>query len=429
MVTKRKGIISLVVLMSILLLIAANSLVFAGGEQEAADDGTFTAETKIIGIVEPRSGVYAEIGELGIKGVELALDEYNAQGGVLGSKLEYVAEDTQSKPNIGAQKARKLITEKGAVMLVGEVSSSCAAAMGAVAQEMGVIYMASGANSNIITGSDAQRVMFRADLSNWQSNRAMAKYLVETEGKNWYFLTSDYTWGHTAYQVASEILKESGGTEIANDLVPFGTNDYSSYLIKIQKAKPDVLYCSVGGTDGINFFKQFAGFGLRGTMQVSGAIINDSDAWTLGPGVMTGVWPHVWAYNVDTPESKAFTEKFEAKYGTPPENESWQDYISTVAYLEAVKRAGTWDHEQVIKELEGTKFNAMKGNDVYFRDWDHQLIQQVYIVKALDEWPSEYDWCEIVAEVPAPGEDLESIACTKDENPVRLQEKTKLSFE
>jgi len=53
-----------------------------------------------------------------------------------------------------------------------------------------------------------------------------------------------------------------------------------------------VLYLSIGGTDLINFFKQFAGFGLKGTMQISGAIMNDSDAWTLGPGVMTGVWPN-----------------------------------------------------------------------------------------------------------------------------------------
>ena len=420
------------VVLALVLLITVNVGVFAGGEKDTAageEESIFTADPKIIGIVEPRSGVYAEIGEYGIKGVELALEEYNAMGGVLGSELKYIAEDTQSKANIGSQKARKLITENDAVMLVGEVSSSCAAAMGAVAQELGVIYMASGPNSNIITSSNAQRVMFRTDLSNWQSNRAMANYLIETEGKRWYFLTSDYTWGHTAYEVASQILEEKGGTEIANDLVPFGTNDYSSYLIKIQEAKPDVLYVAVGGTDLINFFKQFVGFGLKGKMQVSGAIFNDSDAWTLGPGIVSGVWPKVWAYNVDTPESKAFTERFMERYGVPPENESWQDYISTVAYLEAVKRAGTWDFEQVIKELEGYEFDGMKGRDIYYRERDHQLIQQVYIVEAQDEWPNDWDWCKIIAEVPAPSEELESIASTTADNPLNLQEQQPLSFE
>ncbi len=390
----------------------------------------FTAPQKVIGVVEPRSGVYAEIGEYGIKGVQLALDQYNAKGGVLGSELVLVAEDTQSVVNVGAQKARKLITERGAVMLVGEVSSAVAAAMGAVAAEFNVIYMAAGANSNNITNEDAKRVMFRTDLSNWQSNNAMANYLLKNYGKRWYFLTSDYTWGHTAYNVAAKILKENGGTQLANDLVPFGTSDYSAYLLKIRQAKPDVLYMSIGGTDLINFFKQFAGFGLKGTMQVSGAIMNDSDAWTLGPGVMTGVWPKVWAYNVDTPASKAFTQAFIAKYGVYPENESWQDYISTVAYIEAVKRAGTWNYEQVIKQLEDYKFDGLKSRPVYFRARDHQLIQEVYIVKARDgAWPNKQDWGEIVAVYPGPDVPLDSIESTMAENPMVLQNKYPLSID
>jgi len=390
----------------------------------------FTAPQKVIGVVEPRSGVYAEIGEYGIKGVQLALDQYNAKGGVLGSELVLVAEDTQSVVNVGAQKARKLITERGAVMLVGEVSSAVAAAMGAVAAEFNVIFMAAGANSNNITNEDAKRVMFRADLSNWQSNNAMANYLLKNYGKRWYFLTSDYTWGHTAYNVAAKILKENGGTHLANDLVPFGTSDYSAYLLKIRQAKPDVLYLSIGGTDLINFFKQFAGFGLKGTMQVSGAIMNDSDAWTLGPGVMTGVWPKVWAYNVDTQGSKAFTQAFIAKYGVYPENESWQDYISTVAYLEAVKRAGTWNYEQVIKQLEDYQFDGLKNRPIYFRARDHQLIQEVYIVKARDgAWPNKQDWGEIVAIYPGPGVPLDSIESTMEENPMVLQKKYPLSID
>jgi branched-chain amino acid transport system substrate-binding protein len=390
----------------------------------------FTAPQKVIGVVEPRSGVYAEIGEYGIKGVQLALDQYNAKGGVLGSELVLVAEDTQSVVNVGAQKARKLITERGAVMLVGEVSSAVAAAMGAVASELNVIYMAAGANSNNITNEDAKRVMFRTDLSNFQSNNAMSNYLLKNYGKKWYFLTSDYTWGHTAYNVAARILKENGGTQLANDLVPFGTSDYSSYLLKIRQAKPDVLYLSIGGTDLINFFKQFAGFGLKGTMQVSGAIMNDSDAWTLGPGVMTGVWPKVWAYNVDTPGSKAFTQAFIAKYGVYPENESWQDYISTVAYLEAVKRANTWDYQQVIKQLEGYEFDGLKGRPVYYRARDHQLIQEVYIVKARDgAWPNKQDWGEIIAIYPGKDVPLESLESTMAENPMILQNKYPLSID
>lgn len=390
----------------------------------------FTAAQKVIGVVEPRSGVYAEIGEYGIKGVQLALDQYNAKGGMLGSELVLVAEDTQSVVNVGAQKARKLITERGAVMLVGEVSSAVAAAMGAVASELNVIYMAAGANSNNITNEDAKRVMFRTDLSNFQSNNAMSSYLLKNYGKKWYFLTSDYTWGHTAYNVAAKILKENGGTQLANDLVPFGTSDYSAYLLKIRQAKPDVLYLSIGGTDLINFFKQFAGFGLKGTMQVSGAIMNDSDAWTLGPGVMTGVWPKVWAYNVDTAGSKAFTQAFIAKYGVYPENESWQDYISTVAYLEAVKRAGTWDYQQVIQKLEGYEFDGLKSRPVYYRTRDHQLIQEVYIVKAREgSWPNKQDWGEIVAIYPGKDVALESIESTMAENPMILQNKYPLSID
>ncbi|HWP67888.1 MAG TPA: ABC transporter substrate-binding protein, partial [Rectinemataceae bacterium] len=138
----------------------------------------------------------------------------------------------------------------------------------------------------------------------------------------------------------------------------------------------------------------------------------------------------VWSYNVNTPGSKEFTEKFIAKYGVYPENESWQDYIATVAYLEAVKRAGTWDYEQVIKQLEGNKFDGLKASDVYFRTRDHQLIQPVYIVKARDgAWPNKQDWNTIVAEYPLAGEALESLESTMAENPMILQNKYPLSVD
>jgi len=386
----------------------------------------FTEPPKIIGVVEPRSGVYAEVGEYGARGAQLAVDQYNARGGVLGSELKLIVEDTQSVPNVGAQKARKLITEKNAVMLVGEVSSAVAAVMANVCQELNTIYMASGPNGNNIRMDDNKRVMFITDCSNWQAGNAMVDYLLKTEGKRWYFITADYTWGRTAYETASKLLKKNGGIEVGNDFSPFGTSDFSSYLLKIKQAKPDVVYLSIGGTDGINFQKQFAQFGMKGTMTVSGAIINDSDAWTLGEGVMDGVWPHVWSYNVNTPGSKAFTAQFREKFGKYPENESWQDYISVVAYLEAVKKAKTWDTEAVIKVLEDPsfKFDGLKERDVYYRLRDHQLQQEVYIVKTREgKWPDPQDWCTIVATYPGKDQSLESIDSTMEENPTILQRK------
>jgi branched-chain amino acid transport system substrate-binding protein len=101
-----------------------------------------------------------------------------------------------------------------------------------------------------------------------------------------------------------------------------------------------------------------------------------------------------------------------------------------VAYLEAVKRAGTWNYEQVIKQLEDYQFDGLKNRPIYFRARDHQLIQEVYIVKARDgAWPNKQDWGEIVAVYPGPGVPLDSIESTMEENPMVLQKKYPLSID
>lgn len=390
-----------------------------GGAQQAPSTGSPSGpkiEGKIkIGCLEPGTGTYAVQGKNAVNGGQLCVDEYNAAGGVLGAEIELIWEDSQANAGLGTQKAQKLIEKDKVHALCGEVSTSVALAVGEVAEAAKILYFASAANGNEITGKNCRKYVFRVDSMNEMGIRGVMPILLE-HGLNWYFLTHDYAWGHDGYNVARKLLAEAGGTELGNIMVPLGTNDFSSQLIKVRDAKPDVFFVTVGGTDFGSMCKQLKEFGMQDSFMISGPISNQSDFWSLGADYNVGIWPVVWYFGVDTSGSKDFTKRYTEKYGEPPENNSWQEYIAVKSILEAMKRANSVNGADMVRALEGYEFDGLKARPVYYRDWDHQLIQEMYLLEAKpkDQIKDDWDWWTIRDTAPKSDEPLDSLAGTKE---------------
>jgi branched-chain amino acid transport system substrate-binding protein len=369
-----------------------------------------------IGHLIPQSGFLSPMGEYMINAAKLAVEEINAAGGVLGRQLQLVPEDDQN-PGVAVQKATKLIQQEKVDALVGTVSSAVCLAVMEVADRSKMLLVNTGSNSDEIRGKRCNFYTFSVEGSNSQYVNTIGRYLIkQKQYKRWYFLTSDYAFGHDLLRVSRMLLKKMGGTEIGSELIPTGTMDFSSYLLKVRNLKPDVVFQNLAGTDQTNFMKQYAEFGL--TMEVAGGLIDTLLMWPVGVGSITGSFPLLWWYDLPYDETKRFAAAFTKKYGKPPENQAWGDYYSTKAIAMAIQQAGTTDSKKVVEAMEKIKFDGGKGRQLYFRSWDHQLMQPMWVAlgKKKDESKDQWDIWKIAGEVPDKNEDLEVIASTKEEN-------------
>jgi branched-chain amino acid transport system substrate-binding protein len=375
-----------------------------------------------IGHLAPQTGFLSVIGEYQKYGVAMAIEEINAAGGCLGRKLEALTEDSGGGPGMGVQKATKLIKQDKVEAMMGVVSSSVCLAVMKVTERNKILLVNTGANSDEIRGKQCNYYTFAVEACNTQYVNTIGSYLLrEKQYKKWYFLTSDYAFGHDLLRVSRRLLNKMGGDEIGSELVPTGTVDFSSYLLKVKNGNPDVVFQNLAGADQTNFLKQYKEFDLP--FDVAGGLIDTLFVWPVGVGALTGVYPLLWWSDLAYEGTKKFTAKFIEKFGKPPENQAWCDYMGIKAISMAMEKAGTTDSKGVVEAMEKIRLEGGKGRELYFRDWDHELMQPMYVARAKKkgEERDKWDIWHIEGEVPKKDEPLEAIAPTKEENPCEMK--------
>jgi branched-chain amino acid transport system substrate-binding protein len=374
-----------------------------------------------IGHIAPQTGFLATLGKYSDTGAQIAVDEINEKGGLLGHKVQLINED-EANPGVAAQKARKLIEKDKVIAITGIVSSASALAVGDEAQRAKILFINSGANSDEIRGARCHRYVFSTEGSNTQYVSAIAWWLMQQPKlKRWYFLTSDYAFGHDLLKVSQNLLRKAGREQVGSELIPTGTADFSSYLLKVKSAKPDLVFQNLAGTDQTNFLKQYKEFGLDS--EVAGGLIDTAVAWPAGVEALTGHFPLLWWHELKYPGVAEFAAKFRKIAGDPPENQGWGDYTAIKALGEVIRKVNSTDSKAIVKGMEGFQFECLKGRTLYFREWDHQLIMPMYAVrtKKKNEMKDKWDIFEVIAEVPPQGQSAESIAITRAESACKME--------
>ncbi len=377
------------------------------------------AEGIRIGHLTPRTGFLGPLGEYAVMGVNLAVDEINASGGVMGRKIDLIAEDSVN-PQTASTKAERLIERDKVVAIIGEISSASGLAIAQVAQRNRILFFNTGCNSDELRGKACNRYMFHTEAANTMYVYAAGQALLRdgmVKGKRWYSLTADYAFGHDLLKAAKRFMAANGAEFAADELVPTDAADFSAYLLKIRNAKPDIVISNLAGAQITNFMKQYMEYGLP--YPVGGFGFDTAVAWGAGKGNVTGIWPLVWDSQVNTPTSKKFTDAFVKKYGKPPENQAWGDYMSTKHVAQAMNEIKSTDSTKLVEHLEkGAKFDLMKAREGYYRNWDHQLMQEMYTLrfKPASEVKDKWDLFTLSAPVPAANQSLEVIAPTREEN-------------
>jgi branched-chain amino acid transport system substrate-binding protein len=380
-------------------------------------------ETVRIGHLTPRTGFLGQLGVYGLNAARLAVEEINEAGGVRGQPLELIDEDSVN-PGTAVTKAEQLIQQNKVVALLGEISSASALAIGEAAQRHNSLYINTGANSDALRGENCNRFMFHVEGCNTMYTKTIGRWQLSenlVEGSKWYFLTADYAFGHDLRRVSQRFYNENGGTIVGDELVPTNSTDFSAYILNIRAAQPDMIYLNLAGVDQTNFLKQYREYGLD--IPLTGGVMDTGQFWGAGLDALSGHWQSLWYHGLELPGSQAFTKAYRDRHDMPPENQAWGDYVAVKILAQALNEADSTDTEDLVAYLESdVTFDILKARPGSFRKRDHQLLQEMYIVKVKEpgEAADQWDIFDIVEAVPGEEEDLELIQPTEEENPCQM---------
>lgn len=344
------------------------------------------AEVLKIGLNYPETGPYAKQGLDQRRAADLALEEINAAGGILGRKIQLVYRDTKSNPKIAKANAIDLFDKEGVPMIFGGSSSAVAIATGEVALQKNRLFFGTLTYSTETTGEYGHRHIFRECYDAYAAGKVLSDYLKKNfSGQKYFYITANYTWGWTTESVLRTFTNTKDTTAHPEVLTELGTKDFRDALKEAKASKASVLVLSLFGRDMEIAVRQADEMGLKNRMQIIVPSLNDDMAQGAGPVAMEGVvgtlpwlWKVPFEYKYD--KGKAFVEKFESRYGRYPTTSGASAYVILYQYKEAVERAGSFDTKSVIKALEGHKYIGLKDQQQW-RSWDHQSVQTVYAVK------------------------------------------------
>jgi branched-chain amino acid transport system substrate-binding protein len=361
----------------------------------------------VIGLTMDASGQFGASGMDERLGAMLAIREFNEKGGVLGRRIEALHMDTETTPATGSRIAERMITRNEAAFLIGAVHSGVANAISQVAQKYGTVFFNTNSSSPTESGRDCHRVKFVWDGNGTNFNHAIVKNAMRVNGKNWLLLTNDYVWGHNTSKSTRALVEANGGKVMEELMVPQNTRDFSSFLLKIQQIKPQVIATAVGGDD-IKALRQQV---VQTKLDRAYAWINNQQDWPdvygLGPEAVFGVFGTTWYYRLDLPGVKEFVEKYQKTYPgvqiKVPGNVFLNGYLATRELLRVVEEVGSTNNLAVIRKLEGRRMSArerLQHHDAWIDPGTHQVQQTIYMASYNDKPVEKDDIFKILANVP-----------------------------
>lgn len=335
-------------------------LAFASAVFALAGCSKKSSDTVKIGGVAPLSGSVAVYGVECKNGIDLAVEEINAAGGIAGKKIEFICEDDEGSPDKTVNAFKKLITKDGVKYVIGSLTSGCTQAITTLAQASKVIQIAPAATSPAIT--DAGNYIFRACFIDPFQGTVGGKFAAENlkakRAAILYDSGNDYSVGLSENFQTS--FKANGGAVVALESYSTGDKDFNAQLTKIKNAKPDVVYLpDYYGTVAL-IAKQLRAQGIN--TPIVGADGWDGLTANAGDEVLNGFYSNHYAEDSTEPAVQNLVKAFRAKYNKAPNSFAVLGYDSVYMLKDAIEAAGTLDVEKVRDALEKTDGNYVTGH-------------------------------------------------------------------
>jgi branched-chain amino acid transport system substrate-binding protein len=292
-----------------------------------------------IGVLTDMSSLYSDVGGPGsVVAAKLAIADFTKANPNV--KVELVSGDHQNKPDIGSQMANQWYDVQKVDMIVDTPNSGVALAVSQVTNQKNKVFLVSGAAASDLTGAKCNANTIHWTYDTWMLANGTGKAIVKTGGDTWFFLTSDYAFGHALERDTKAAVEKAGGKVLGAVRHPLNTNDFSSFLLQAQSSKAKIIGLANAGGDTINAIKQGAEFGIvKGGQKFAGLLVFASDVNALGLQtaqglILTGTW-----YWDMTDANRAWTKRWQAERNAPgkfPTMVQAGVYSAVTHYLKAV---------------------------------------------------------------------------------------------
>ena len=316
------------------------------------------------------------------KGMELALDEVNGAGGVLGRKLEVVSRDDNGTPGDAVRVAEELVSREKVVMLMGTFASNVGLAVSDFAKQRKVPFLASEPLTDKIVWDNGNKYTYRLRASTFMQTAMLVPEAAKLGKKRWAIVYPNYEYGQSATAAFKKQMNvlQSGGLEFVEQAVPLGKIDPGPVVQALLDSQPDAIFSSLFGPDLARFVREGQLRGLfkdRPVFNLLGGEPEYLDPLKDEAPVGWYVTGYPW-YAIATPEHKKFIAAYQAKFNDYPRLGSVVGYSAVIAAAAALKKAGSTDPEKIVAALAGLSFVSPFGN-VTFRAIDHQSTMGAYV--------------------------------------------------
>jgi branched-chain amino acid transport system substrate-binding protein len=356
-----------------------------------------------LGVVVPQTGPMALEAQEMLAATQIAVEDVNAEGGVLGRKVEMVVRDSEFKPEVAKRKATELVEVEKAPFLVGAIVGFEGIAMAEVSCKNDVIVCFFGQNFLTVKGKMC-KYQFGNNLTPYQTAAAAARFVdAQKLGKRWHMLANNYSWPQMFERAYSLVAKQVGAEWTGVTWAPLGTRDFLPFLPKVAAAKADVVFITTWAADQVACAKQVQEFGLAKHSQVIHSITELTFAEAAGKGVYENFYsgmPWYWHLRDKFPAAKKYYDRHYALRKRAPGGYTASTYSTVRVLLDTAREVKSTDTDKVTRALEGRKFQYLKGPEE-IRACDHVNIQDVYLCrgKSASAMKDAWDFFDIVQAV------------------------------
>ncbi len=316
------------------------------------------------------------------QGAELAIEQINAKGGVLGKPLELISRDDQGKPGEAVRYAEELFSKEEVVLVSGSLFSHVGLALGAYAGQKKRIYLAAEPLADSLVWAEGNRYTFRLRPSTYMQAAMLAEAAAKSGAKRWATIAPNYAYGKDAVAAFKEVLKAKvPDVEFVGEQWPaLFKIDAAAEAQALEALKPDGIYNVTFGSDLAKFVREGTLRELFKDRTVLGLLTGEPEYLDpLGAEAPVGwiVTGYPW-YDIDTPAHNAFLRAYQDKYDDYPRIGSLVGYNAMLSIAAALEKAGSTDTEALVAAFKDLELDSPSG-PITFRAIDHQSTMGAWV--------------------------------------------------
>ncbi len=375
---------------AVALLIALVTLAVGG----ATEGARAAAQTYNLGVLLGLTGTGAPYSADALKGIEIAVDEINVAGGLLGKHPIILAVgNTRTRVEVAKVMAERLIRDDRVRAVIGTYSSATALAVKPICREYRVLHIAPISNSEDITKLDPSPYTYSVVPNTYMMAKAVALGSANLAAKagwsRYVTIASDYAWGRSSQQIQTALLKKlSPGLElVAEYWPPLGHVGFNTYAVAILNEAPDFVLESVAGADQALWARAVHDYRVRNQVAIPGALISLTELMRDGKWIRRGIHGRTRApffAHMDNPRMVRFVEAFRARHDRYPSDWAVLGYDAVHALRQGIEKAGSIESPVVKDAMKGMTVDVTRGRH-YFREIDNQLSVSAYFGRVADD--------------------------------------------